>query len=312
MADREIGYIELTATTRITFAVGSWKGQARGTIRKFVSTEKYSGPTKSGMSLDGATLAQLLTAVRTLQATVPTKNQSQHLSVGKTRDWEIRVTIIAPDEESALPAVDIREYVENPPPRYSGPTKSGVRFSWNKLKQFIQLTETLVQHLGATASSETSLFPDLQPTWISEAKQTLTPQKPSTSTLDPSTLKQFPDAFLAEASLDVECITLPPERLKIVQDRSGLYFVTDHAEFRRQVRNEVEGKFFLYAQQRGILDLRLPKEMFKVFSAVAGYEKYCRELRQKLLRELEARSGNRTLADHVTRETFETHGLPVC
>ena len=53
MPDKEIGHIELTATTRIIFAVGSWKGQSRASIRKFVTTEKYAGPTKSGMSLDG-------------------------------------------------------------------------------------------------------------------------------------------------------------------------------------------------------------------------------------------------------------------
>ena len=92
MADREIGFVELTATTRIIFAVGSWKGQSRGSIRKFVASEKYAGPTKSGMSLDGATVAQLLAALRVLQSTVPTKDQNQHVSVGKTRDWEIRIT----------------------------------------------------------------------------------------------------------------------------------------------------------------------------------------------------------------------------
>ena len=52
--------------------------------------------------------------------------------------------------------------------------------------------------------------------------------------------------------------------------------------------------------------------MFKVFSAVAGYEKYCRELRQKLVRNLEARTHNRTLAEHMTQETLQTHGLPLC
>jgi hypothetical protein len=52
--------------------------------------------------------------------------------------------------------------------------------------------------------------------------------------------------------------------------------------------------------------------MFKVFSAVANYEKFCRELRQKLVRDLEARSRNRALAEHMARDTFESHGLPIC
>jgi hypothetical protein len=50
--------------------------------------------------------------------------------------------------------------------------------------------------------------------------------------------------------------------------------------------------------------------MFEVFKAVAGYEKFCRDLRVKLVRDLEKRSGNRALAEHIARETFENHGLP--
>jgi len=312
MADREIGYIELTATTRIIFAVGTWKGQPRGSIRKFVATEKYAGPTKSGMSLVGATVLQLLAALRSLQSTVPKQDQNQHISVGKTRDWEIRVSVIPPDEESNLPSVDIREFVETP--RYTGPTKAGIRFPWNKLKQFAQLVEVLVQQLGVAASAETTLFPDIQPKWVADAKETLgaAEHKPAPHGFDAASLKAFPDSFLPDDTIESETLKLPDEPLKIVQDRSGHYFVTDESDFRRQVRNEVEGKLFTYAHQRGVRDLRLPKEMFKVFSAVANYEKYCRELRQKLVRDLEARSGNRTLAEHMAQETLETHGLPVC
>lgn len=131
MADREIGFVELTATTRIIFAVGSWKGQSRGSIRKFIASDKYAGPTKSGMSLDGATLAGLLAALRALQSAVPTSDPNQFVSVGKTRDWEIRIAIIPPDEDTRLPSVDIREFVDTA--RYTGPTKAGVRFGWDKL-----------------------------------------------------------------------------------------------------------------------------------------------------------------------------------
>src|ERR1035438_7137979 len=45
---------------------------------------------------------QLLAALRTLQATIPTKDPNQHVSVGKTRDWEIRIAIVPPDEDSRL------------------------------------------------------------------------------------------------------------------------------------------------------------------------------------------------------------------
>jgi hypothetical protein len=312
MADREIGYIELTATTRIIFAVGSWKGQSRASIRKFVTTEKYAGPTKSGMSLDGATVVQLLAALRVLQATIPTNDPNQHVSVGKTRDWEIRIAIVPPDEDSRLPSVDIREYVDSA--RYAGPTKAGVRFGWDKLKQFAQLAEVLVQQLGVAASAETTLFPDMKPQWVSDAQESLgaAEHKPAPHGFDATSLKSFPDAFLPAAKFEVEQLKLPADVLRIGQDRGGQYFVTDDSGFHRPVRNEVEGKFFLYSQRCGATELSLPKEMIKVFSAVASYEKYCRELRQKLIRDFETRSRNRALAEHMAQETMQTHGLPIC
>jgi len=312
MADREIGYIELTATTRIIFAVGSWKGQSRAGIRKFVTSAKYAGPTKSGMSLDGATVVQLLAALRALQATIPTNDPNQHVSVGKTRDWEIRIAIVPPDEDSRLPSVDIREFVDTS--TYVGPTKKGVRFSWDKLKQFSQLAEVLVQQLGVAASSETTLFPDMKPQWVTDAKETLGAgeHKPAPNGFDPASIKSFPAAFLPVGKFEVEPIKLPSSPLQIGQDRSAHYFVTDDSGFHRPVRNEVEGKFFLYSQRCGATELSLPKEMIKVFSAVAGYEKYCRELRNKLIRDFEARSRNRALAEHMAQETMQNYGLPIC
>jgi hypothetical protein len=310
MGDTEIGFVELSPTTRITFSVGTWKGQLRGSIRKFIATEKYAGPTKSGLSLNGAILVQLLAALRSFLATVPLPDQNRHISVGKTQGWEIRIAIIPPDEKSNLPSVDIREFIEKP--AYTGPTKAGVRFPWNKLKQFTQLVETLTQRLGAAVSSENTLFPDIQPEWISDAKKSSIPseQKPAPHGFDATSLKSFPEMFLSDDKLDIEEIELPTDQLKISQDRNGNYFVTDESTFRREVRNEVEGKFIIYAQLRGVTSLRLPKKMFEVFKAVASYEKYCRDLRNKFLRDLEKRSGNRTLAEHIARETFDTHGLP--
>jgi hypothetical protein len=312
MADRDIGFIELTATTRIVFAVNLWKGQSRGSIRKFVATEKYAGPTKSGMSLNGALLLELLAAVRKLQATLPAHGETLLGTVGKTKEWEIRITLIPPDAESSLPSLDIREFVDTH--RYTGPTKAGVRFPWDKLRQFAGLLEALAQHLGAAAQAEDTLFPEVQPDWVKEAtdKHKTDPEhQPAVQGFDVAALKDFPKDFLPNGPIDAAQLKLPDDLLFIAQDRDGHFFVASGSGFHHVVRNEVEGKFLLYAHHRGHRDLKLPKEMFKVFSTVAGYEKHCRELRQKLVRALEARSSNRQLAELMARQTFEAHGLPL-
>jgi hypothetical protein len=170
-----------------------------------------------------------------------------------------------------------------------------------------------VNQLGATVIGEPTLFPDVQPGWIKEAaapKATTSAPHASAPGLDLGQLKAFPAAFLP-GNFESQPLTLPSEPLSIVQDPEGRHFVVSIAGFRHRVRNEVEAKFLIYAQKRGQLEIQLPKEMFKVFSTVAGYEKHCRELRQKLVHDLEHRCRNRQLAEYQARDIFESHGLPV-
>jgi hypothetical protein len=314
MSDKEIGAVELTATVKIVFGIGVWQGRRRGGFRKFVASNRYTGPTPSGLSLEGVVLSQLLIVLKRLAAIVPTGAETIFASIGKKNTGsEIRVTILSPDGESTLPSVDIREFVQTT--SYAGPTKKGVRFPWDKLRQFTQLLEVLVHDLGTAVEGDPTLFPDVKPTWVNKVSQECMSgekETPAVEGFDAVVLRPFPSAFLPNEEFDAERISLPPESLKIMEDRDGRCFVTNRGTFHRQVRNEVEGKFFVYAQQRGHTELRLPKEMFKVFSAVAGYEKYCRELRQKLVHDLEARSRNRQLAEHIAREMFQARGLPYC
>jgi hypothetical protein len=313
MADREIGFIELSGTTRIVFSVGTWKGQPRGSFRKFVASERYTGPTKSGFSLTGTMLVHLLQPLRSLQATIPAHGDAVFATVGKTSQSEIRITIIPQDTASGLPNVDIREFLNAP--GYTGPTKKGVRFSWDKLRHFIQLLETVRHELGAAVTNERTLFPEVQPAWIKDAeapKPPATGAAPAAPSLDPAQLKAFPAAFLPCGSLESRQLTLPAEPLSNSQDPEGRYFVANISGFRHAVRNEIEGKFLIYAQNRGQKEIQLPKEMFKVFSTVTGYEKYCRELRQKLVHDLELRCRNRQLAEYQARDILQSRGLPIC
>jgi hypothetical protein len=158
-----------------------------------------------------------------------------------------------------------------------------------------------------------TLFPGIQPAWINDAaapKPAPTRPPPAAPGLDLAQLKPFPAAFLPAGAVESQALTLPADPLSTSQDREGRYFVANISGFRQPVRNEVEGKFLIYAQKRGQREIQLPKEMFKVFSTVASYEKYSRELRQKLVHDLEQRCRNRQLAEYQARDIFESHGLP--
>jgi hypothetical protein len=50
--------------------------------------------------------------------------------------------------------------------------------------------------------------------------------------------------------------------------------------------------------------------MIHIFKTVAAYDKHCRELRQRIVRNLEIKSGNGLLADFQTRQLLAKHKLP--
>jgi hypothetical protein len=309
MPDRTIGEVALSKTVRFVFAVAIWQGQARGSIRKFVQTAKYTGPAKSGLFLKGELLAQLHGALKGLARTVPAGDGTLVATVGKNRGSEIRVTMVAPDGGAGLPSVDVREYVETA--SYTGPTPKGIRFPWDKLAPVVQLMEVLLKELGTETAGEVTLFPDVQPGWV-EQTQKPAREAPTEAAIDEFSLgglKCFPNDFVD--ACEATAVQLPDCALKVTHHLDGHHVVTTGEGFDHRVRNEVEGKFLVYAHQRGARTLAVPKTMFLVFKAVAAYEKYCRELRQDLVRKLERKSGNRHLAEYQAKQIFQTHGLPM-
>ena len=66
--------------------------------------------------------------------------------------------MIPSENLKALPSVDVREHVSNA--NYTGPTQKGVRFSWEKLPEFIGILEKQAEQLSETTKSQPTLFPE--------------------------------------------------------------------------------------------------------------------------------------------------------
>ena len=107
-ADSVIGTIQLTRTTSLVFSVRPWKGRTLAHVRKFVSGEKYEGPTKAGMAMGGDVLMSVIEALTRLKAEAPGAKEAQFATVQKARDTSIIVTVIPPDDPKALPNIDVR------------------------------------------------------------------------------------------------------------------------------------------------------------------------------------------------------------
>jgi hypothetical protein len=280
-------------------------------VRKFVSGEKYEGPTKSGMAMAGNVLVSVIDALTRLKAETPGAKEKQFAKVHKAGDTDIVVTVIPPDDLKALPSVDVREYVDSE--TYTGPTKKGVRFAWEKLTEFIGLLEMQARQLGSGEKAQPILFTDGPPGWVRNSEKTGADKGPGGDSvlleLLPNGPKVFPGDFLdgVKKSVDLE---LPTEPISVVVLPGGKHAVRSDLGFRHDVRNPTEGHFICYARLRGLKTVPVPAVMIDVFRAVKAYENYVRDLRHALLMAYERKSGHRPMAEHQTKEVFKSYGLP--
>jgi hypothetical protein len=310
-ADSVIGTIQLTRTTSLVFSVRPWKGRMLAHVRKFVSGEKYEGPTKSGLAMGGDVLMSVIDELTRLKAEAPGAKEKQFAKVHKGGDSEIVVSVIPPNDLQALPSVDVREYVDSE--TYTGPTKKGVRFAWDKLTEFIGLLETQARQLGSNEKAQPVLFADAHPNWVKDAEEAGTDKGHGGDSvlheLLPHGPKEFPGEFLDGVNETV-VLELPAEPISVVVLPGGKYAVQSNLGFRHDVRNPIEGNFIYYAHVRGLKAVPVPTAMIEVFRAVKAYENYVRDLRHALLKAYERKSGHRPMAKHQTREAFKSYGLP--
>jgi hypothetical protein len=280
-------------------------------VRKFVSSEKYEGPTKSGVAMRGTVLMSVIDALTQLKADSPGAQEKQFAKVHKAGDIDIIITVIPPDDLKALPSVDVREYVDSE--TYTGPTKKGVRFPWDKLTEFIGLLETQARQLGSGEKVQPVLFTDAHPSWVKDVEKAGADKGHGSDSVLQELLPQGPKAFPSEFLDGVKKtmnLELPAEPISVVVLPGGKHAVQSDLGFRHDVRNPSEGNFIYYAQLRGLKTATVPTVMIEVFRAVKAYENYLRDLRHALLKAYERKSGHRPMAEHQTREVFKSYGLP--
>jgi hypothetical protein len=312
MADVELGRVVLHATASLVFTVSHWKGRQYAHVRKFISTGKYTGPAKAGISFVGEVLVQVIDALSQLQLAVPGAHGQEFARISKRGEVDIVISTIAPDDLQSLPAVDIREHVDLP--GYTGPTKKGIRFNWEKLSEVIALMRTQAGRLGAGQDEQPMLFPDAKPKWVEQATVAAAAAPSNRDAILAEALpdgpKRFPLDFLDGGQGMTTAVELPAEAVEVAQLRDGKWAVRSSLGFCHPVRNAIEGNFIYYAYLREERTIRVPNEMIVIFRTVKKYENYLRELHRSLMQAYERKSGHRPMAEHQTKEVFRGFGLP--
>lgn len=262
--------------------------------------------------MSGDVLVRVIEILRRLQSDIPGILEQEFARLSKRGEVDIVIKTLPPDDLKSLPSVDIREYLDTP--EYTGPTKKGIRFPWDKLAEVIALLEIQAQRLATQIEAETRLSPGAEPRWTGEVEAAGPSEAGGRDAiltgLLPDGAKKFPTDFLRGENVAENLIELPPEPIEVVQRADGRYTVRSDFGFSHIVRNAAEGNFILYAYLVGLRTVSVPQEMIVVFRAVKAYENYLRELRHSLIQEYARKSGHRPIAEHRVKEIFRNLGLP--
>jgi len=122
---KELGEIPLGDKSVLKFYVDEFKGHKYGSIRTFVTGETYSGPTKSGVTMNARILEEAIPVLEKLPPEPASMDDVELARWPKKLGVELvaRITIF---KDAA--GLDLREWVDEA--EYKGWSKKGVRIPY--------------------------------------------------------------------------------------------------------------------------------------------------------------------------------------
>lgn len=139
---KEFGSIEVAESSKIRFYVDAYKGHPYASIRTFVESDSYSGPTKSGVTLNPALLTQVLERLTQLPKE-PDATEDQELGRYPKRaglELVVRITLY-----KDTTGIDLREWVNDD--AYQGWSKKGVRIPYAHLEKALTYLKEMLSFL---------------------------------------------------------------------------------------------------------------------------------------------------------------------
>lgn len=124
----DVGSIPLAEASELKFYVDEFKGHKYASVRTFVKGDAYSGPTKSGVTLNARVLEEVVKVLEKLPAEPAALEDVELLRVPKKTGVELVVRITLFKDTTG---VDLREWVDEP--EYKGWSKKGVRIPYKEL-----------------------------------------------------------------------------------------------------------------------------------------------------------------------------------
>ena len=137
---KELGDIPLTETSVLKFYVDEYKGYKYGSIRTFVKGDTYSGPTKSGVTMNPTILEGVIAALTKLPAEPEALEEKELARFPKKMGIELVVRITIFKDSTG---VDLREWVDDV--EYKGWSKKGVRIPYKDIAKSLAFLKDMVK-----------------------------------------------------------------------------------------------------------------------------------------------------------------------
>lgn len=308
-----IGRIILGSSAELVFSIYTRSGQSYASVRKFQTTGRYTGPTKSGIMLRLDCLEEVMSELKRFRKKISQFREGEVGRVKKSRDSEMVIQVVESSSGSGVYRLDIREHIDSD--TYQGWTKKGIRFDFDKLDKVLELFGQQAALLSNVDPSGTELFCSGNKD-ESGKRSNGTNSNMSTLGLDdvvsqvvPHGPKKFPDDFYRTPKTGKK-VELPPEPLELGPRHSGKQAIVSNLGFVYETSNPAVAKFLYYAHLNGQQNVWLPPKPIDVFKAVKQYEKYLRGLHKSLLEAYYRGTGHKYTAEQLVRQAFRFLHLP--
>ena len=179
--------VRLDDTLELRFQTYSLGKMRLGGTRIFRHSEKYSGPTKSGIDMNLAQLSELGPLLVALLAQVETGEvvpplEFARFPAGRGAEWIIQLLEEAPGTDDFL--LDVRKYVTGE--KYTGFTRKGLRIDFEWIDTIIKNMVLVRGSLEAWGKGQSGLFSPA----VSTAPSTA-PEQPKLTDAVPDEYREF-------------------------------------------------------------------------------------------------------------------------
>ena len=138
---RQIGSVKIDEGNEIKFSVDAYKQSRYLSVRKYLKSETYSGPTKAGITLTSEVVIKIAKALASLP---DDPNNIPDGELGKYARRQGLAIVLRVSSFNTAKGIDIRQWQEDE--TYTGWTKKGIRLPLEQINEIKELFRLSAQY----------------------------------------------------------------------------------------------------------------------------------------------------------------------